>query len=221
MKMTGTNSIAAFFDVDGTLIRATYGERIFIRYLVDHKVLTCSHLARYVISVLAGDNFLRRVSWEKNKIYLKGQRAEAIRGWAERCFRDRILPRLSPRGLATVEDHLRHGHRVFLISASLRCLVGPLQKHLGAHGTLATQLAEKNGRLTGQVHGDFLYGQRKMELLRQWISRWDVALGHSFAYSDHHSDIPLLEMVGHPVAVNPDEKLRRHAVKRGWPIATF
>jgi HAD superfamily hydrolase (TIGR01490 family) len=220
-KPSATDSPAAFFDVDGTLLPGTFGEGIFIRYLMDHKVLTWKHLARYLISVLSGGDFFRRVAWERNKIYLKGLRAVAVRRWAQRCFSNRILPRLSKRGLAAVKDHLQEGHRVFLVSASLSDLVEPLRKHLDAHGVLATRLASKGGYLIGKSEGDFVYGQRKVELLHQCASQWNIDLEHSFAYSDHSSDIPLLEMVGHPVAVNPDEELLRHAVKHGWPVEMF
>jgi HAD superfamily hydrolase (TIGR01490 family) len=220
-KPSSTGSPAAFFDVDGTLIPGTFGERIFIRYLLDNKVLTWKHLAEYVISVLSGGHFLRREAWEGNKTYLKGQRAEAIREWAEKCFRERILPRLSEVGLAAAGDHIRRAHRVFLVSASLAWLVEPLRIHLGAHGVLATRLAARNGLLTGETPEGFLYGKRKAKLLRRWISWWDVDASRSYAYSDHHSDIPLLKMVGHPVAVNPNGKLRRYAVRRGWPVKAF
>lgn len=218
---SATGSIAAFFDVDGTLLPGAYGEGIFIRYLLEKKVLTWKNLARYVISVLAGGNFLHRLAWERNKNYLKGQRAEEIRGWAERCFRERILSRLSERGLAAVQDHLRQGHRVLLVSASISDLVEPLRQHLDVHGALATRLASRDGCLTGRTHGPFVYGGRKAKLLRRWATRRHMNLRRSYAYSDHHSDIPLLEMVGHPVAVNPDEKLRRHARKCGWPVVAF
>lgn len=220
-KPSATDSPAAFFDVDGTLLPGTFGEGIFIRYLVGHRVLTWKHLARYIISVLSGGDFFRRVAWERNKIYLKGLGVDVIRKWAQRCFGDRILPRLSKRGLAAVKGHLRKGHRVFFVSASLIELVEPLRKHLQAHGVLATQLASEGGYLIGDTPGGFVYGQRKAELLCQFASMWHIELDHSFAYSDHHSDIPFLEMVGHPVAVNPDEELLGHARKRGWRVATF
>lgn len=220
-RLSTPSETAAFFDVDGTLIPGTYAERIFIRYLMSKRALTWKNLARYSLSVIAGGKLLRRQAWEQNKTYLRGQRARAIQELAQGCFRDRIRSRLSPRALAVVEDHLLRGHRVYLISASLSYLVDPLQRHLGAHGALATQLTEENGRLTGQIKGGFLYGQRKAKLLSQWISRWNIDPGLSFAYSDHHSDIPLLEMVGHPVAVNPDGKLRHHARRRGWPVEIF
>jgi len=221
LKSSATDSPAAFFDVDGTLLPGTFGEGIFIRYLLDHRVLTWKHLARYIISVLSGGDFFRRVAWERNKIFLQGLGVDVIRKWAQRCFGDRILPRLSKRGLAAVKGHLREGHRVFFVSASLSDLVEPLRKHLQAHGVLATRLASEGGYLIGDTQGDFVYGQRKAELLCQFASMWHIDLDHSFAYSDHHSDIPLLEMVGHPVAVNPDKELLRHAMKRGWPVEMF
>jgi HAD superfamily hydrolase (TIGR01490 family) len=215
------SKIAAFFDVDGTLLPGTFGEGIFIRYLLDHKVLTWKHMARYLVCVLSGGGFFRRLAWERNKMYLKGLEAEVAREWAQRCFRDRVLQRLSNKGLAAVGDHLRRGHSVYLVSASLIDLVEPLQEYLHAHGVLATRLASEAGYLNGNTRGGFVYGQRKVELLHQCASQCNIDLDQSFAYSDHHSDIPLLEMVGHPVAVNPDKKLHRHAVKRGWPVKDF
>jgi HAD superfamily hydrolase (TIGR01490 family) len=221
MSTAESNSSAAFFDVDRTLIPGAYGERIFIRYLMDNNALTWRDLTRYTISVLAGGDFFRRQAWEGNKAYLKGHRAKTIERLAEICFRDRILPRLSPKGLTVVEDHLRRGHKVFFISASLSYLIKPLQNRLGAHGMQATRLASEDGFLTGEIRGTFLYGPMKAALVLQWIPQWKLDLSRCFAYTDHHSDIPLLEMVGHPVAVNPDKKLRRQALKRGWPVTTF
>ena len=85
----------------------------------------------------------------------------------------------------------------------------------------ATQLASENGSLTGHTMGGFIYGQNKAALLHRWISWWNVDAGSSFSYSDHHSDIPMLEMVGHPVAVNPTRKMRRHATEHGWRVESF
>jgi HAD superfamily hydrolase (TIGR01490 family) len=212
---------AAFFDVDGTLLPGTYGERIFIRYLLDYNVLTFKHLARYLISVIVRDNPFRRQSWEQNKMYLKNLPTAQLREYARKCYCERISPRLSGKGLSTVAEHLRKGHRVFLVSASLRWLVESLGEQIGAHGLLATRLAAEDASLTGHTLGGFLYGQSKAALLRRWISWWNIDPNSSFAYSDHHSDIPMLEMVGHPVAVNPSRRMRRHALERGWRVETF
>ena len=220
-RVSAQSNIAAFFDVDGTLLPGTFGEGIFIRYLLDHKVLTGRHMARYLICVLSGGDFFRRLAWERNKMYLKGLEAEVVQKWAQRCFRDRVIQRLSNKGLAAVGDHLRRGHSVYLVSASLIDLVEPLREYLHAHGVLATRLASEAGYLDGNTRGGFVYGQRKVELLHQCALQCNIDLDRSFAYSDHHSDIPLLKMVGHPVAINPDKKLRRYALKHGWSVKGF
>ena len=212
---------AAFFDVDGTLLPGAYAERIFIRYLMDENILTWKNLARYSISVLTGGNPLKRQAWERNKMYLKNLPADQLRDRARECYRRRISSCLSSKARSRVAEHLGKGHRVFLVSASLRWLVEPLGEELGTHGLLATQLASENGSLTGYTLGGFIYGQNKAALLRRWISWWNVDAGSSFAYSDHHSDIPMLEMVGHPVAVNPSRRMRRHALERSWKVEAF
>jgi len=220
-KPSGKAQTAAFFDVDGTLLPGVYAERIFIRYLLDENILTWKNLARYGISVLTGGKPYKRQAWERNKMYLKNLTADQVRDQATKCYRQRISSCLSSKARSRVAEHLANGHRVFLVSASLRWLVEPLGEELGTHGLLATQLASEDGSLTGHTLGGFIYGQNKAALLRRWISWWNVEAIRSFAYSDHHSDIPMLEMVGRPVAVNPSRRMRRHASRRGWKVEAF
>jgi HAD superfamily hydrolase (TIGR01490 family) len=220
-KPSSNAQTAAFFDVDGTLLPGAFAEQIFIRFLLDENVLTWKHLARYTLSVLTSGNPFKRQAWERNKMYLKNLPADELREWARKCYHQRISSRLSSKARSRVARHLDNGHRVFLVSASLRWLVESLGENLGAHGLLATRLACQDGSLTGHTLGGFLYGESKAALLRRWISWWNVDASSSFAYSDHHSDIPMLEMVGYPVAVNPSRRMRKHALAHGWQVESF
>jgi HAD superfamily hydrolase (TIGR01490 family) len=134
----------------------------------------------------------------------------------------KLLSRVRPEASRLVEMHRRAGRDTYIVSASPVELVEPLAAAIGMTGGIGTVSAvDADGVYTGELAGPFVYGPGKVTAIRE-IADWegyDMAL--SYAYSDSASDLPMLEAVGHPVAVNPDSALAREAHDRGWPIVIF
>jgi HAD superfamily hydrolase (TIGR01490 family) len=151
-----------------------------------------------------------------------GDDEQEMRDQCDRWFVTDVLPHLTERGKQKVADHQAQGHVVAIVSASTQYVVGPMAAYLGiAEQYVCTYLESSDGKLTGQVVPPVCYGEGKLLCAEQFAADHGVDLSASYFYTDSISDLPLLERVGHPVAVNPDLRLRRLARKRGWPIEMF
>ena len=132
-----------------------------------------------------------------------------------------ILPVAFTDAIDAIESHRRAGQRVYLVSAAPEEVVAPLAARLGVDGAIASQAAvDANGIYTGRMDR-YVYGPAKAEAVAEFARRDGIDLADSWAYSDSATDLPMLEAVGHPVAVNPDRALRRIAAERGWEIRRF
>lgn len=206
---------AAVFDVDGTLVRGKT-ERLFFLQLLRLGRLKPAKALAFLTSLAA-----RPQHRFVNKTYLAGMEVgEAVR-LGRRCFREVVLPRLRPRGLACVRSHQGAGREIVLLTGSLAFLVLPLQEHLGADWLIATELAQEGDFFTGHLLGPHPRGENKRLLLEELARRQGLDLSSSYAYGDHLEDAPLLCGVGRPAVVNPTWRLRRLARERGWPIEHF
>ena len=133
----------------------------------------------------------------------------------------RLIDRVRPEAKRLLERH-RLAHRdTFIVSAAPQEIVEPLANALGMTGAIGTRGVLKNGVYTGELDGPFCYGPGKVEAMHALASWNSYDLAQCYAYSDSVSDLPMLEAVGHPVAVNPDAKLERYARSLGWPIVIF
>jgi HAD superfamily hydrolase (TIGR01490 family) len=151
------------------------------------------------------------------------------RGWDQSHVRQVVGEKLSSaidpitfsEAKQLIDDHRHAGRKVYLVSAAPVEIVDPVAHHLGAHGAVASVArVGEDGRYTGDLER-YAYGQEKAAIIRRLASRDGLDLAASFAYSDSATDLPMLEAVGHPVAVNPDRALRRIAQLRGWEILRF
>ena len=152
--------------------------------------------------------------------YTRNASASALLAQSRRWFADQVIEHLSPIGVAKIRDHQQQGHTVVLISASTQFAVQPVAEHLKV-AFLCTQLAVEGDRVTGAIVSPPCYGEGKIHWARQWADRHAAPIELSYFYTDSLSDVPLLAIVGHPIAVNPDPRLKRLAAQRGWPIAQF
>lgn len=132
-----------------------------------------------------------------------------------------IDPHVYQEALDLMALHRSEGRRIYIVSSSPEEVVRPLAAHFGVSGVIATRAAvDEDGRYTGGL--DFYaYGEQKADAIRQIAAGVGLDLDHSYAYSDSITDLPMLEAVGHPVAVNPDKDLRREAEEREWQIRDF
>ncbi len=225
----------AFFDIDRTLLVGTSLESCFLRAAWRRHILGIRALGRNLTEGLRALRHgallippglpwrtrLRYLFLSGNKAYLRGLSLEVCHDLARISLEEEVLPRLSPRGLVRIREHQAAGHRVVLLSGTLDFLAQPLQAYLQADRLVAARPEVERGRLTGRLAEPHPYGARKRELLLQIAREEGIDLAGSFAYADHHTDLPFLEAVGHPVAVNPDRRLYRIARARGWAIERF
>jgi HAD superfamily hydrolase (TIGR01490 family) len=131
-----------------------------------------------------------------------------------------ILPNLRPEMIKVIDNHRKQGHRIILISGSFKPLLERLVQRLNIECAIATPLVEKNGRYTGRIVSPINVGQGELERLNQYLEGpgKNINLGESYFYTDSIVDAPVLEIVGHPVAVFPDPELSEMASVRGWPM---
>ena len=133
----------------------------------------------------------------------------------------RILEQVRPESRGLIDMHHEAGRDCWIVSASPQEMVDPLAVALGMEGGIGTRSEVIDGRYTGQLDGPFVYGEGKAEAIEKLAAERGYDLRLSYAYSDSASDLPMMEMVGHPVAVNPDRPLEAVAQQRGWPIVIF
>jgi HAD superfamily hydrolase (TIGR01490 family) len=132
-----------------------------------------------------------------------------------------IRPIITPVARRLLARHQENGDILLIITATNRFITAPIAKELGVTHLLATNPEIRNGRYTGRVEGTPCFREGKVERLRIWLKQTGYNLANSWFYSDSHNDLPLLEMVTHPVAVDPDETLADHAEAKGWPIISL
>jgi HAD superfamily hydrolase (TIGR01490 family) len=217
------SEVGAFFDMDNTLLSAASG-RLYLTWLrqtgqmpLHRWAFVSGQVGLYIMGVT---DFPRLIS--RLMVYAGGtDDAEAWRmsdAWFETMLRHYI----SDGGRKKVQWHKEQGHHVAIVSASTPYAVKPVAADLDlGEAFIATELEVHEGLLTGRVVEPACYGPGKVTRTLTYAAKHGIDLRKSYFYSDSASDMPLLEAVGHPVAVNPHRKLRRIALERGWPIVTF
>jgi HAD superfamily hydrolase (TIGR01490 family) len=139
----------------------------------------------------------------------------------ERFMAEIIAPIILPAAVALIDEHRRQGHIPLIITATNRFVTEPIARIFGVDQLLATDPEIIDGGYTGRVTGTPTFREGKVTRLRQWLVQNNANLADSWFYSDSHNDLPLLEMVSHPVAVDPDETLQQHAEMKGWPVISL
>ncbi len=138
-----------------------------------------------------------------------------------RFIEQKITPVMLPAAKALLRKHRQQGDYLLIITATNRFVTEPIANALGVDDLLATDAEIRNGQYTGKVEGVPCFREGKVMRLEAWLAASGRNLAQSWFYSDSHNDLPLLELVTHPVAVDPDETLGRHAELKGWPILSL
>ena len=146
---------------------------------------------------------------------------ERLHQWREEFLRLMIDPIILPAARELVERHRQAGDTLVIITATNRFVTGPIAERFGVDHLLATEVEMKDGRYTGRSTGIPCFQDGKVERLEAWLAETGHSLAGSSFYSDSHNDLPLLERVERPVAVDPDEILRHHALGHGWPVISL
>jgi HAD superfamily hydrolase (TIGR01490 family) len=216
---------AAFFDLDRTLMSGSSGAQ-FGRAAYRAGLVGRGQVVRWGIDHL---RFRLRGATDADTDALVAVVNELLRGVPERTLRrmvpdllEGILPRIYPEMVAEVRSHQDAGRPAFIVSAASSGIVELLARVLDMEGGIGTRYeVDGDGRYTGRLVGGLNYGALKVEPMRRFADEHGIDLGRSWGYSDSGSDLPMLELVGNPVAVNPDSRLARVAAERGWRVMRF
>lgn len=148
-------------------------------------------------------------------------RMAQLQRWREHFLSARIDPIISAAARARIERHRSARDTLLIITATNSFVTAPIAQRLGIEHLIATEPELRDGRFTGRVAGTPSFREGKVARLAQWLTERDEDLEDSWFYSDSHNDLPLLERVTHPVAVDPDAKLLEIAQQRGWPVLSW
>jgi HAD superfamily hydrolase (TIGR01490 family) len=215
---------AAFFDLDKTIIARSsplaLGRSFFKEGLIGRSFLLKSLYAQFVFHLWGADEEkMERMREEAAKL-TAGWEVERVRQVVNEVLDEVISPLIYAEALELMHDHRAAGRLVCIVSSAPEEIVEPLARMLRVGRWIATRAQITEGKYTGEL--DFYaYGPHKAEAIRDLAAELDIDLDGSYAYTDSTTDLPMLESVGNPVAVNPDKDLRRIAMERGWAIETF
>jgi HAD superfamily hydrolase (TIGR01490 family) len=219
-----TTRTAAFFDLDRTLIAGS-SAFVFARAARDAGHI---RLQDFVPDVVRAVHFRFFGSSDESSTGVRDRILAGVGGMQQSDLvglNEIVLPELlgliRPEARALLEQHHRAGRETWIVSASPIEIVEPLATALGMTGGIGTRAEVDNGIYTGRLEGPFCYGEGKAEAISRLAEERGINLAESWSYSDSMSDVPMMEIVGHAVAVNPDTELAGLSRARGWPVVIF
>lgn len=217
---------AAFFDVDNTIMRGASLFHFAVG-LARRNYFSGNEIVGFAVKqlkfVLSGSEDLEDMAsaTEAALSFVQGRSVKELTQLGQEVFDDTMVDKLIPGTLALAQGHLDAGEQVWLVTATPVELATVIAQRLGLTGALGTVAEVRDGVYTGRLDGAPLHGLAKAEAVRAIAQREGLDLALCSAYSDSSNDIPMLSVVGRPVAVNPDPSLRDHARDSGWPIRDF
>ena len=213
----------AIFDLDNTLLNGdsdhAWGEFIADLGVVDATSYRQQNDAFYddycrgELDIFAYQRFVLGV--------LVGKAPEELARWHTQFMREKIAGMILPKAEALIAQHRAQGHTLMIITATNAFITAPIAKRLGIDLLIATEPELRDGFYTGDITGTPCYREGKVERLNAWLQKNNRSLEGSFFYSDSHNDLPLLQKVDKPVAVDPDEKLKAFAEENGWSVMSL
>lgn len=217
---------AAFFDVDNTLIR---GSTIYFlgRGLYQRGYFTKKDISRFVLA-----NLRFRLTGKENKEeiarfqtaatnFIGGHSVKDVEAIAQEIYDEFVSPAIWQGTIDIAQKHLANKEEVWLVTAAPEDMAVVIANRLGFTGALGSKAEIKDGIYTGAMEGALLHGKEKATAVRDLAERTGLELANCYAYSDSNNDLPLLQCVGHPSAINPDAILGLRAMAEGWPIHDF
>lgn len=216
-------TIGAFFDVDETLVRGAtifwavkegfYRQVIGVRDLI--------YVARQTFQyVIFGERGEKKIGEYTNRAasVVEGNSVEEMREIGDYIFERYFVPNVYKASLERLQAHIRAGNQVWLVSATPWIIAEVIASRIGATGGIGTRTKVSGGLLVGELEGGIVHGVNKVAAVESVAEEHGIDLEHSWAYSDSANDIPMLSLVGNPVAVNPDKELAAHARRMSWEI---
>ena len=219
-----TPGAAAFFDMDGTLLSSNVVETYLwlrLRELTGtERVAELGRMAGKVPGLLAAERRERQELIRAVYREYEGARLADLEAVVDEHLTDHVLSRLAPAAVRRIREHRAAGQRTVLITGAIRPLTRPLAP-LFDHIEAADLAVDADGVCTGRLASPPLAGESRATWMRAWATQQGIDLGASSGYADSHSDLPLLEAVGHPVVVRPDVALHRHARRHRWTVVDW
>lgn len=213
----------AIFDLDNTLIGGDsdnlWGEFVHEQGLMEGEDFARQNdqfYADYQAGTLDIDAYLRFALSP-----LIGRPMEQLESWHKAFMESKIQPILLPKAAELIDSHRQQGHELLIITATNRFVTAPIAQLLGIDSLIACEGEIVDGRYTGEPSGVPSYHAGKVTRLQEWLQGRDTTLAGAWFYSDSRNDLPLLELVDNPVAVDPDDTLRARAAELGWPVISL
>ncbi|MFB6889734.1 HAD family hydrolase [Kitasatospora sp. NPDC056327] len=215
---------AAFFDLDKTIIAKSsalaFSRPFYQGGLINRRAVLRSAYAQFVFLVGGADHDQMEKMREYLSALTRGWNVQQVREIVAETLHNLIDPIIYDEAASLIEQHHAAGRDVVIVSSSGSEVVEPIGALLGADHVIATRLKVEDGCYTGEIDY-YAYAENKAAAIRELAAVEGYDLAECYAYSDSSTDLPLLEAVGHPSAVNPDRALRKEAVAREWPVLVF
>lgn len=223
-SITGMTNEAAFFDLDKTLLAKSstlaYAKPLYKGGLISRQAVLKSGYSQFVYMLSGADETQMDQAREYLSELVKGWDVEQVKAIVNETLDDVIEPIVYAEALQLIDEHHAQGRDVIVISSSGTEVIEPICDRLGADIAIGTQVAIEDGHYTGEILF-YAYGEGKAEAMRVLADDNGYDLSACYAYSDSITDLPMLELVGHPVATNPDKELRAVAKENVWPVLDF
>ncbi len=221
----GAGRTAAFFDLDNTIIRgaSAFHLAVGLRRRGFFSALDLLNFGFHQARYLAFGESLRQIDEVRSRALsiVAGHSVAEMTAIGEEIWDEVLSLRIFPGTQQLLREHVEAGHEVWIITASPVEIGELIGRRLGATGALGTIAEHTAGHYTGRLVGDMLHGAAKAHAVAALAEQRGIDLPSSYAYGDSTHDVPILSSVGHPVAINPDARLRRHARAVGWPVQEF
>jgi HAD superfamily hydrolase (TIGR01490 family) len=211
------------FDVDKTLVRGQ-SQNILLNYLFKKRIIGFWYYIKILWWFILYKMHLvknPRPIMEYAFSFWKGQSEEYANKMMDDFFETTLKKYIYPEAVEIINNHIKNGDKVMLLSNAIEPLIKRVAKELGGVDYVSTRLEIVGGKFTGKMIDDMVYGPKKIEKIRDYVKKSNLSLENSWAYADHISDLGLLELSTHPVAVNPDKFLIEEARKRSWQVLKF
>jgi HAD superfamily hydrolase (TIGR01490 family) len=213
---------AAFYDLEGTLVSTNlvhtlgfYAQRQGgILPTLKKSALTLAKLPFFGITDLYSRNVFNEVFFKS----YEGESEDRLRFFADDLFEKKLKPAIYDGTIDLIESSRRLGHKQVVITGALDFSIKPMMDYLGIDDWAANRLEFVNGYATGRILPPIMASATKAKWIREYAEKNDINLSESYAYSDSISDLPMLSIVGHPVAINPDFRLKQTALQHDWAI---
>ncbi|WP_354644978.1 HAD family hydrolase [Kitasatospora camelliae] len=220
----GVPRTAAFFDLDKTIIAKSsalaFSRPFYQGGLINRRGVLKSAYAQFVFLVGGADHDQMEKMREYLSALTRGWNVQQVREIVAETLHGLIDPIIYDEAASLIEQHHAAGRDVVIVSSSGSEVVEPIGQLLGADHVIATRLMVEDGRYTGEIEY-YAYAENKAAAIRELAAVEGYDLADCYAYSDSSTDLPMLETVGHPSAVNPDRALRKEALARDWPVLVF